>query len=73
MTQSTSQIYKVNNNTVFLLSLDILKLNYDNAQKRMADYHQQARETTERAYKVIAILFPGPNGLQIILCRIAGP
>ena len=55
MTHSTSQTYIVNDNTVFLLSLDILKLNYDNAQKRMADYHQQARETTERAYKVIAI------------------
>lgn len=55
MILSTTHTYEVDTDTVFLLSLDILKLNYDNARCRMADYHQQARETTERAYKAIAI------------------
>lgn len=55
MTQTNSETYTVNSETVFLLSLDVLKLFYDSAQKRLADYQQQATETTERAYKLIAI------------------
>ncbi len=55
MKQFTTQIYKVNDDAVFLLSLDVLKLFHENARKRMEDYHKQASETTERAYKIIAI------------------
>lgn len=49
------ETYQITNETMITLSLDVLKLYYDTAQKRMADYHQQARETTERAYKLIGI------------------
>ena len=48
-------IYKVTTATAFYLSLDVLKLFYDNAQKRLADYQKQANDTTERAYKTLAI------------------
>lgn len=48
-------IYKVTTETAFYLSLDVLKLFYDNAQKRLADYQKQANDTTERAYKTLAI------------------
>lgn len=37
------------------LSIDILKFYYDNVQKRLSDYHQQAKDTTDRGYKLIAI------------------
>ena len=47
--------YQISNGAMMTLSLDVLKLYYDIAQKRLSDYHLQARETTERAYKVIAI------------------
>ena len=47
--------YQIANGAMMTLSLDVLKLYYDIAQKRLSDYHLQARETTERAYKVIAI------------------
>ena len=46
------------------LSLDVLKFYYDSMQKRMNDYYQQARDTTERGYKVIGIYVT----LLIALC-----
>ena len=55
MKQTDFKTYQVTTESAFLLSLDVLKLFYDSAQKRMSDYQQQAGETTERAYKVIAI------------------
>lgn len=52
---SSQPPYKVSTESVFHLSLEILKLFYDNAQKRLADYQKQASDTTERAYKTLAI------------------
>lgn len=49
------ETYQITSEAMLTLSMDVLKLYYDTAQKRMADYHQQARETTERAYKLIGI------------------
>lgn len=49
------EVYQITDEAMAALSMDALKLYYDTAQKRMSDYHQQARETTERAYKVISI------------------
>lgn len=47
--------YRLTTEAAFLLSMDVLKFYYGTVQKRMEDYHRQAGETTERAYKVIAI------------------
>lgn len=49
------EVYQITDEAMVALSLDALKLYYDAAQKRMSDHHLQARETTERAYKVISI------------------
>lgn len=56
--------FTISTNSLKYLSTDILKLYYENAQKRMADYHQQANDTTDRAYKLIAVYL----GVFTILC-----
>lgn len=55
MKQEAKTLYEINNESIRTLSLDVLKFYYDLAQKRMNDYHQQARDTTERGYKIIGI------------------
>lgn len=46
------------------LSLDTLRFYYDSVKKRMNDQYQQARDTTERGYKIIGIYVT----LLIALC-----
>ena len=45
-------------------SIYILKLYYESAQKRMGDYHKQANDTTDRAYKLITVYI----GILTLLC-----
>lgn len=47
--------YQISTESMLNLSLEVLKFYYESMQKRMNDYHQQARDTTERGYKVISI------------------
>ena len=55
MTNRETTTYKITKESAFTLSLSVLKFYYETAQNRMSDYHKQAGDTTERAYKVIAI------------------
>lgn len=47
--------YRITDESMLNLSLEVLKFYYDNALKRLSDFHQQAKDTTERGYKLIAI------------------
>lgn len=47
--------YRITDDSMLTLSLEVLKFYYDNALKRLSDFHQQAKDTTERGYKLIAI------------------
>lgn len=47
--------FKLEKETVSNLSLDILKFYYESAQKRLSDYREQEKNTTERGYKLISI------------------
>ena len=53
--ESKREPYQMDADCVSVLSTDVLRLYYETVQKRMQDYHQQARDITERAYKVISI------------------
>ncbi len=44
--------------------MSVLQLYYESAQKRMADYHQQANDTTNRAYQLISVYM----GVLTLLC-----
>lgn len=37
------------------IPFEVLKLYYESAQKRMADYHQEAINTTDRSYKLLGV------------------
>ncbi len=64
MKTKTNTLYQISTESMLNLSLDVLKFYYDSMQKRMNDYYQQARDTTERGYKVIGIYVT----LLIALC-----
>ena len=64
MKTKTNTLYQISTDSMLNLSLDVLKFYYDSMQKRMNDYYQQARDTTERGYKVIGIYVT----LLIALC-----
>lgn len=46
------------------IPMDVFKLYYENAQHRMADFHQQANDTTNRAYQLITVFV----GILSLLC-----
>ena len=56
--------FRIRSNSIEHLSTDILKLYYESAQKRMGDYHKQANDTTDRAYKLITVYI----GILTLLC-----
>lgn len=56
--------FRISSNSIEHLSTDILKLYYESAQKRMGDYHKQANDTTDRAYKLITVYI----GILTLLC-----
>lgn len=47
--------YKITDDSIINLSIEVLRFYYDSAQMRLTDYHQQAKDTTDRGYKLIAI------------------
>ena len=56
--------FKISDSSLDHLSIDVLQLYYNSAQKRMEDYHKQANDTTDRAYKLISVYL----GVLTLLC-----